>query len=154
MFVRFGLLSQTRKSPKCVIYEKYVCVENCNSYHTSTSLSLSSGGSMRRYVTRHCRFNNQPWIPCRVWQQPGLHMVNPRWTWRHYSSRLQWLLIRGQVWLPGNQRDRGTKHMVRNISYTDYIVLFYFMYQFICKGQTQRTLAIPEAVSSVLCMCI
>lgn len=82
-------------------------------------LCLSSGGSMRRYVKRHCRFNHQPWIPFRVWQQLGLYVVNPLWTRGHYSSGLQWFLVGGQVWLPGNQRNRSTEHMVRYISYTD-----------------------------------
>lgn len=79
-------------------------------------LSHSSGGSMWWHVTRHRRIDHQPGIPCRVWQQPGLYMVNPRWARGHYSSRLQWLLTGGQIRLSGNQRDGSTEHMVRCIT--------------------------------------
>lgn len=72
-----------------------------------------SGGSMRRYAERHCRLNNQPRVSCRVWQQPGLHVVHPVWTWRHHSSCLQRLSVGRQVRLLGNQRDRSSQYMVR-----------------------------------------
>lgn len=108
-------ISQPKKAKK--LSYKISIWNNKNSF--PFPLFLTSRGSVWRYVTRHCRFNNQPWIPSRVRQQPGLYVVNPCWARGHHSSRLQWLLIRGQIWLPGNQWDRSTKHMVRHISHTD-----------------------------------
>lgn len=93
-----------------------------SSFTVPPCLSLCSRGSMWWYVKRHCRLNNQPRISCRVWQQLGLYVVHPIGTWGHHSACLQWLLIGGQVWLPGNQWDRGTKHMVRYISYVNHSV--------------------------------
>lgn len=80
---------------------------------------VTSGGSMWRDVARHSGLNIQPWIPHRVRQQPGLHMVNPGWTRGHHRPCFQWFLVRGQIWLPRNQRDRRTKHMVRQISHIE-----------------------------------
>lgn len=72
-----------------------------------------SGGSVRRYTERHCRLNNQPWVSCRVWQQPGLYVVHPVWTRGHHSSRLQRLLVGRQVRFSGDQRHRSSQYMVR-----------------------------------------
>lgn len=86
-------------------------------------LCVISGGSVWRHIERHRGLHNQPRVPCGVRQQPGLHVVHPVGTGGHDSSRLQRFPVGGQVRLPGNQRDRSTKHMVRYLS---------FIYSFVC----------------------
>lgn len=91
-----------------------------------------SGGSVWGHIERHRRLHHQPRIPGRVRKQPGLHLVHPVRTGRHDSSRLQRLPVGGQVRLPGNQRDRCTKHMVRDFPLVHWFVLRWWKHRGIC----------------------